>query len=159
MTISVGDILPDANLFHIVENKPTAISTKQVFSGKKTLLFSLPGAFTPTCSAAHLPGYVVNADKILSKGIDQIACLSVNDAWVMQAWGEMQNADNLVMLADGNAELTKAMGFAANMDAGGLGLRSVRYAMIVDDCKVTHLNLEQPREFKVSDAETMMALL
>ena len=159
MSIQVGDKIPNLTLYHMTKNGPAEITTSEIFNGNKVVLFALPGAFTPTCSIAHLPGYVANADTILSKGVDTIACLSVNDAFVMGAWGESQNAEQILMLADGSAEFTRAVGIELDLTGRGLGLRSDRYAMLVEDGVVTALNLEAPGKLEVSDAETMMALL
>lgn len=159
MTINVGDKIPAATLAKMGENGPEDLSTDDIFSGKKVVLFALPGAFTPTCSASHLPGYVVNADKIKAAGVDTIACLSVNDPFVMGAWGEAQNAENILMLADGSADFTKAVGLELDLTDRGFGMRSDRYAMIVDNGVVTHLNREAPGKFDVSSAETILDLL
>ena len=156
MSISVGEKIPEAVLQHMTEKGPSNISTAEIFEGKKVVLFAVPGAFTPTCSMAHLPSYVVNADKIKSKGVDTIACVAVNDVFVMDAWGKAQNASEILMLADGSADFTKSVGIELDLTARGLGLRSDRYAMIVDDGVVTTLNLEAPGKFEVSDAETIM---
>ena len=126
---------------------------------KKVVLFAVPGAFTPTCSAAHVPGFVVNADKILAKGVDAIVCLSVNDAFVMSAWGQSQNAEALVMAADGNGEFTQAMGLTLDGSGFGLGHRSSRYALIAEDGKITTLNAEQGGAFEVSSAEQILEAL
>ena len=141
------------------ENGPTPLSTDDIFSGKKVVLFAVPGAFTPGCSVTHLPGYVVNADKILAKGVDTIACLSVNDAFVMDAWGKAQNADHILMLADGNGDFTAALGLELDGRGFGLGQRSQRYAMIVDNGTVTLLNVEEGPGVDVSSAETVLAAL
>ncbi len=159
MAISKGERIPDATLFRLGDQGIETITTAEVFDGKRVLLFALPGAFTPTCSASHLPGYVLHADELFAKGIDTIACLSVNDAWVMDAWGKAQNAEHILMLADGNGELTRAVGLEANMSARGYGTRSQRYAMLVEDGVVKEINVEAPGKFEVSDAETMLALL
>ena len=159
MTIKTGDKIPECTLKTMGEKGPVDITTGDIFSGKKVLLFAVPGAFTPGCSMTHLPGYVVNADKIKAKGIDSIVCMSVNDAFVMGAWGEAQNAGEILMLADGNGELTAALGLELDGSGFGLGTRSQRYAMIVEDGKVTHLNVEDGPGVDVSSAETMMALL
>ena len=135
-------------------------TSEDYFKGKKVVLFSLPGAFTPTCSAKHLPGFIEAASDFKEKGVDDIICLSVNDAWVMDAWGKAQGAQGKVtMVGDGNAELSRAMGFASDMSKSGFGERSIRYAMVVDNGVVTHLNVEAPRKFEVSDAQTMLALV
>jgi len=137
-----------------------AITTDEIFSGKKVVLFALPGAFTPTCSVSHLPGYIVHNDAIKAKGVDTIACLSVNDAFVMGAWGESQNVeDNILMLGDGSGSFTESVGLVLDLTARNMGVRSQRYAMIVDDGVVSHLNIEDGPEFKVSSAETILNLL
>ena len=160
MTIQVGDKIPSVNLQHMGADGVETISSDDLFDAKKVVLFALPGAFTPTCSASHLPGYVVSSDEILAKGVDRIVCLSVNDAFVMDAWGNQHNADDRVlMLADGSAHLTKALGLELNLDAAGMGIRSRRYAMVVNDGVVEVLNIEAPKEFKVSDAQTILASL
>ncbi len=160
MTIQVGDKIPSATLHHMTENGPEAITTEQIFAGKKVVLFALPGAFTPTCSAKHLPGFVAKAGEIKAKGVDTIACLAVNDAFVMGAWGEHQGVgDKVLMLADGIAEFTKALGLELDLTPRAMGLRSDRYAMIVDDGVVTLLNREEPRAFDVSSAETVLESL
>ena len=160
MAISVGDRIPNIELAVMGKDGPENVSTDEIFNGKKVVLFALPGAFTPTCSAAHLPGYVVHNDAIKAKGVDTIACLSVNDAFVMGAWGENQNVeDNIMMLADGSAAFTEAVGLTLDLTARNMGVRSQRYAMIVDDGVVTHLNVEEGPNFEVSNAESIMALL
>ena len=159
MTIKVGDRIPSVNLKKMGEKGPENISTDEIFNGKKVVLFSVPGAFTPTCSAAHLPGYVVNADKIKAKGVDTIACMAVNDAFVMGAWGKAHNAEELLMLADGNAELTKALGLTLDGSGFGLGLRSQRFAMVVDNGVLTQLAVESGAGLDVSAAEKILALL
>jgi len=159
MAIAIGDTIPAANLMVMGANGPEGVSTDDLFAGKKVLLFAVPGAFTPGCSMTHLPGYVANADKIKAAGIDSIVCLSVNDAFVMGAWGQAQNAEEIVMLADGNGELTGKLGLELDGSGFGLGTRSQRYAMIVNDGSVTHLNVEEGPGVDVSSAETMMALL
>ncbi len=160
MTIQVGDKIPSGTLQHMTDSGPEAITTEAVFAGKKVVLFALPGAFTPTCSAKHLPGFVSKAGEIKAKGVDTIACLSVNDTFVMGAWGKDQGVgDKVLMLADGSSELTKAMGLELDLIERGLGLRSDRYAMIVEDGVVTLLNREEPGNFDVSSAETVLAAL
>jgi glutaredoxin/glutathione-dependent peroxiredoxin len=135
-------------------------STDDLFKGKKAVLFGLPGAFTPTCSAKHLPGFVTNSDEIRKKGIEVIACLSVNDAFVMDAWGKQQNAgEKILMLADGNGEFAKATGLTMDGTGYGMGLRTSRWAMVVEDGKVKSLNVEAPGAFEVSSAESVMKLL
>jgi peroxiredoxin len=159
MTISTGDQIPDVVMNHMTADGPAEISSKELFGGKKVVLFALPGAFTPTCSASHLPGFVANADKIKAKGVDDIVCLSVNDAWVMDAWGKAQNADEIHMVGDGSSNFTQAVGLELDRTSGGMGMRSQRYAMIVDDGVVTALNVEEPGKFERSSAEAMLALL
>ena len=159
MSIQVGDKIPSLNLKVLGEKGPEDISTDSIFSGKKVVMFAVPGAFTPGCSVTHLPGYVVNADTIKAKGVDTIACLAVNDAFVMDAWGKASNAEELLMLADGNAEFTKAVGLEMDGSGFGMGLRSQRYAMIVDNGTVSHLALEPTGAVDVSAAEKILALL
>ncbi|MFT4713910.1 MAG: peroxiredoxin [Candidatus Azotimanducaceae bacterium] len=159
MAIQVGDKLPQATMKVMGEKGPQDISTDDLFAGKKVVLFALPGAFTPTCSAAHLPSYVVNADKIKAKGVDSIVCLSVNDAFVMSAWGADKNAEELIMLADGNGDFTSAVGLDMDGSAFGLGKRSQRYALIAEDGVVTALHVEAPGAFEVSSADAMLELL
>jgi peroxiredoxin len=160
MAIKVGDKLPSIDLQHKIDDQVETINSDALFGGKKVVLFALPGAFTPTCSASHLPGYVVHSDQLFDKGIDRIICLSVNDAHVMQAWGRQHNVDDRVMMiADGSAHFTRAIGLEVDLDAGGMGIRSQRYAMVVNDGVVELLNVEAPRAFEVSDAETILASL
>lgn len=160
MSIKIGDQIPSLELGIMGEDGVTQISTDSIFRAKKVVLFALPGAFTPTCSAAHLPGYVVHGEAILAKGVDTIACLSVNDPYVMAAWGKAQNVGGrILMLADGNCEFTAAVGLSVDRTPSHMGIRSQRYAMIVEDGIVTHLNVEAPLKFEVSDAETILKLL
>ena len=160
MAIQAGDKLPSVDLQYMGADGVETINTDDLFAGKKVVLFALPGAFTPTCSASHLPGYVVHSDDIFGRGVDTIACLSVNDAFVMDAWGKAHNADDRVMmLADGSAKFTQAVGLELDLVAAGLGVRSQRYAMVVNDGVVETLNVEAPQEFKVSDAETILGTL
>lgn len=160
MTIAVGDKLPSVDLYRMGDNGPEKVSTEELFSGRKTVLFAVPGAFTPTCSQAHLPGYVTKADELLAKGVDQIVCLSVNDPFVMDAWGKSQNADDKIqMIADGGGDFTRAAGLEWDMSARGLGMRSHRYAMIIDDGVVTNLHIEEPGKFEVSDVDSILAAL
>ncbi len=156
--ISLGEKLPESTFQQLTKDGMQSPTTKDLFAGKKVILFAVPGAFTPTCSEAHLPGYVVNADKLKAKGVDSIICLAVNDAFVMNAWGKAHNADEIMMVADGNGAFTKAVGL--EMDTGAFGgLRSQRYAMLVDDGVVKALNVEQPKQFEVSKAEVMLSLV
>jgi len=159
MTVSVGDQIPNVTIKTMGANGPEDLNTGEFFAGKKVVLFAVPGAFTPTCSAAHLPGFVANADKILAKGVDAIVCLSVNDAFVMAAWGAAQNAEALVMAADGNGEFSAAMGLTLDGSGFGLGQRSSRYALIAEDGKITALNAEQGGAFEVSSAEKILEAL
>jgi len=158
MTIQVGDKIPSVTLKVMGADGPQDISTDELFGGKKVVMFAVPGAFTPGCSMTHLPGYVVNADSILEKA-DSIVCLSVNDPFVMGAWGEAQNAEKITMLADGNGELTQAMGTELDGKGFGLGTRCKRLAMIVEDGAVTHLAIEPPGEMGISTAEAMLEKL
>ncbi|MGI2170220.1 peroxiredoxin [Shewanella sp. MF05960] len=156
--IATGQSLPKATLSQLTKDGMVNHDVTELFAGKKVVLFAVPGAFTPTCSEAHLPGFVVQADEFKAKGVDLIACVSVNDAFVMKAWGEAQNASELMMLADGDASFTKALGL--EMDTAGFGgVRSQRYAMIIDNGVVTLLNVEQAKSFEVSTAEAVMAAL
>lgn len=156
--IQQGQALPVATLSELTADGMVNHDVTELFANKKVVLFSVPGAFTPTCSEAHLPGYVVLADELKAKGVDLIACVSVNDAFVMQAWGEAQNASEILMLGDGDASFTKALGL--EMDTGGFGgIRSQRYAMIIENGTVTKLNVEEPKEFEASKAETILAAL
>lgn len=159
MSLSTGDNVPTCTLSTMGESGPEPLTTGDLFNGKRVLLFALPGAFTPGCSMAHLPGYVASADKIKAAGVDTIACLSVNDAFVMGAWGDAQNASEIVMVADGNAQFTEAMGLALDATGFGMGTRSQRYAMLVDNGVISHLNVEEGPGVDASSAETMMGLL
>ena len=157
MSIQEGDKIPGATLHSMRDGKPTPMTTEEIFAGKKVVLFAVPGAFTPTCSMAHLPGYVVNADSIKAKGVDTIACISVNDAFVMSAWGDACGVgDKVDMLSDGNGEMAAALGLVLDASGGGLGIRIQRFAAIVEDGVVTALNLEKPGAFEVSNAETIL---
>ena len=158
--IKVGDKIPSATLMQMKDGGPKPVTTDQLFAGKKVALFALPGAFTPTCSAKHLPGFIQHSEALKGKGIDSIACVSVNDAFVMGAWGEHQKAgDKVMMLADGNGDFTRALGLELDATKFGMGKRSQRYSMVVDNGVVTQLNVEQPGAFEVSSADHMMALL
>lgn len=142
MTIKVGDTLPSGILKVMSEQGPKDVAIEDITKNKKTVIFAVPGAFTPGCSVTHLPGFVVNADKIKAKGIDVIACLSVNDAFVMGAWGKAQNAEEIMMLADGSADYTKQLGLELDATGFGMGVRSQRYAMIVNDGRVEYLGVD-----------------
>jgi len=158
MTIKVGDKIP-AGMFTIMGAEgPTGISTSEIFEGKKVVLFAVPGAFTPTCSVSHLPGFVVHVDDIKAKGVDTVACMSVNDVFVVDAWGKASNAEHLLMLADGNADFTTAIGLTLDGSGFGMGTRSQRFAMIVDDGVVSLLNVDQA-DLEGSSAEAILAAL
>jgi glutaredoxin/glutathione-dependent peroxiredoxin len=160
MTIKVGDQMPAGTLTVVTKDGTQQISATDYFKGKKVVLFSLPGAFTPTCDAKHLPGFVERAADIKGKGVNTIACLSVNDAYVMKAWGKAQNTEDKVdLLADGNCEYTKSLGLDVDASAAGLGIRGRRFAMVVNDGVVQTLNLEPKGEFKVSSAEYVLEQL
>jgi len=160
MTIAVGQKIPSGSLRQMTPEGPKEVSTDELFKGKKVAVFGLPGAFTPTCSAKHLPGYVDKSGDLTKKGVDRIACLSVNDAFVMRAWAEDQAVgEDIVMLADGGAAFTDAVGLAFDASRFGMGKRSQRYSMIVDDGVVKELNVEQGGEFRVSSAEYLVAQL
>ncbi|MBD3641658.1 peroxiredoxin [Marinobacter pelagius] len=158
MTIQVGDKLPDIELQVMGENGPQPVRTSELFNGKKVVLFAVPGAFTPTCSAAHLPGFVINADQIKARGVDSIVCTSVNDAFVMDAWGKAHNAEEIVMLADGLAEFATALGLTQDRTATKMGIRSQRYAMIVNDGTVELLHVDS-QGLDTTSAETILAAL
>jgi glutaredoxin/glutathione-dependent peroxiredoxin len=160
MTIKVGDKLPSISLKYMNKDGMQTATTDDLFKGKKAVLFGLPGAFTPTCSAKHLPGFVTNAEELKKKGVDLIACLSVNDAFVMDAWGKAQNAgEKVLMLADGNAEFAEATGLTMDGTGYGMGKRTSRWAMVIEDGKVKTLNVEAPGAFEVSSAESVMKAL
>ena len=156
MSIQQGDRLPEATLHTMRDGRPTAVTTSELFSGKKVVMFAVPGAFTPTCSEAHLPGYVVQADAIKAKGIDVIICVAVNDAFVMGAWGKAGNADALTMVGDGNGDFTKAIGLEMDGSGFGLGRRSQRYAMVIEDGVVNTLAVEAGGQLDVSSAESIL---
>ena len=156
--IKVGDTLPEVSFAQLTADGMKNPTTSEVFAGKKVVLFAVPGAFTPTCSAAHLPGYIALADQIKAKGVDTIVCTAVNDAFVMKAWADSQNAEEITFLADGGASFHKAIGLTMETADFG-GLRSQRYAMIVDNGVVTLLNVEPPKTFEVSKAEVLLAAL
>lgn len=155
MTIKVGDKIPAVTLKTPGEKGPADITTAQIFDGKKVVLFAVPGAFTPGCSNTHLPGFIVNADKIKAKGVDMIVCMAVNDAFVLGAWSKTHNAEELLMLADGNGDLTKQLGLELDGSGFGLGQRSKRFAMIVDNGVVTYLGVDT-KEIKDSAAEAVL---
>jgi glutaredoxin/glutathione-dependent peroxiredoxin len=160
MSIKVGDKVPSATLKQMTKEGPKDVSTDELFKGKKIVIFGLPGAFTPTCSAKHVPGYVTNIDALRAKGVDAVACVSVNDVFVMGAWGKDQKAeDKVMMLADGNGDFAKAIGLVMDGSKFGMGSRSQRYAMVVDDGVVKTLNVEAPGAFEVSSAEAILKSL
>jgi peroxiredoxin len=160
MTIAVGDTLPNVKLAKVTAEGPEGIESKDYFAGRRIALFSVPGAFTPTCSARHLPGFVDQAEALKAKGIDEIACTAANDAFVMGAWGKSAGVDGKVtMLADGNADFAKALGLTMDGTGFGMGIRGQRFSMIVDDGKVEALNVEEPGEYRVSSAEYLLGQL
>lgn len=160
MTIKIGDKLPAGKFKTMGEAGPQEVTTAQLFDGKRVLLFCVPGAFTPTCSAKHLPGYVAQADDLKKHGIDTIACLAVNDVFVMGAWGKSAGADGKVqMLADGSADYVRALGLELDLNAAGMGIRGKRFALVAKDGVVEQLNVEAPGEFKVSGADAMICQL
>ena len=160
MTISVGDRIPDASFMTRTASGPNRVRTDEVFGGKTVALFSVPGAYTPTCSAKHLPGFVEHAAEIKGKGVDTIACMSVNDVFVMNAWGKDQGVgDDVMMLADGNGDFAKALGLEMDGTGFGMGTRAQRFSLIAKDGVVTELNVEAPGEFKVSSADHILGQL
>ena len=159
MTIKVGDKLPDVKMVKATENGPEAVQSSDYFAGKKVALFSVPGAFTPTCSAKHLPGFVEKAGELKSKGVDEIVATSVNDAFVLGAWNKAAGSEDITMLADGNGDFAEALGLTMDGSGFGLGKRGQRFSMIVDDGVVKELNVEQPGDFSVSSAEHMLGQL
>ena len=160
MTIKAGDAIPSVKIMQATTEGPQEVDTAALFAGKTVVLFGVPGAFTPTCSAKHLPGFVTHADALKAKGVDVIACMAVNDAFVMRAWGKDQGiTDQVAMLADGSAAFTKAMGLELDLTARGLGLRCQRFALVAKDGKVTHVAVEAPGAFEVSKAEAILAAL
>ena len=166
MPINVGERIPDATLGESTEFgeacpvRPSNVSVAEASKGKKVVVFGLPGAYTPTCSAQHVPGYLENLDALRSKGVDEVWCVSVNDGYVMAAWGREQKATGKIrMLGDGSAELAKKLGLDLDLTAFGMGIRMQRFSMLVDDGVVKHINVEAPGKFEVSDAKTMLSLL
>ena len=160
MTIKVGDTIPSMKLMQGTAEGPKEISTDEIFKGKKVVMFAVPGAFTPTCSAKHLPGFVQNVSAIKAKGVDKVVCLAVNDAFVMAAWGKQLNVNGTVrMLGDGSAKYVKELGLELDLTARGMGVRSNRYAMIVDRGVVKGVYVEAPGKFEVSSAEAVLAHL
>lgn len=160
MAIKAGEKMPDGTFGVMTENGPGAMTSDQLFAGKKVVLVSVPGAFTPTCSMNHLPGFVDNADEIYSKGVDTIACMAVNDVFVMDAWGKDRGVgDKVVMLADGNGDYARALGLELDASGFGMGQRGQRFAIVVDDGVATHVAVEAPGEFEVSKAEAILSNL
>ncbi len=160
MTIKIGDKVPSATLMQMKGGAPQPVKSDDLFAGKKVVVFALPGAFTPTCSAKHLPGFIQHADDLKAKGVDAIACVSVNDAFVMGAWGESQGAgDKVAMLADGNGDFTRALGLEMDASRFGMGKRSQRFSMVVEDGVVKALNVEEPGAFSVSSADYVLKQL
>lgn len=160
MAIKAGDKMPAGKFKRMTKDGPKDLSTEELFSGKRVVLFSVPGAFTPTCDAKHLPGFVQLADQILAKGVNTIACMAVNDVFVMNAWGKASGVgDKILMLADGNGEYAKALGLELDGKAHGLGMRGQRFAIVVKDGVATQVEIEAPGQFKVSSAEHILALL
>lgn len=159
MSIQEGDQLPNATLRTMQGGRPAKVSVNDLVGGKKVVIFAVPGAFTPTCSEQHLPGFVRHAEAIKAKGVDEIICVAVNDVFVMDAWGRDQDADDIVMVSDGNGKFTQAIGLVLDGSSFGLGDRSERYAMIVEDGTVTKLAVEGPGKFEVSNAESILDAL
>jgi glutaredoxin/glutathione-dependent peroxiredoxin len=160
MSIQAGEKMPSGAFGVMTEAGPGAISTDDLFGGKKVVLVSVPGAFTPTCSMNHLPGFVEHADELLGKGVDTIACVAVNDVFVMDAWGKDRGVgDNVMMLADGNGDYTEALGLEMDATAFGMGRRGQRFAIVVDDGVASHVNVEEAGKFEVSSAESVLARL
>jgi peroxiredoxin (alkyl hydroperoxide reductase subunit C) len=160
MTIKVGDTIPSVTIRQATAEGPKEVNTAELFAGRTVVLFGVPGAFTPTCSAKHLPGFVTNAAALKAKGVDTIACVAVNDGFVMGAWAKDQGiSDEVVMLADGSADFTRALGLELDLTARGLGVRSQRFALVAKNGKVTHVAVEAPGAFEVSKAEAVLAAL
>ena len=159
MTINVGDRIPDTNLVKVTPEGPEQVSTADYFAGRTIALFAVPGAFTPTCSARHLPGFVEKEGELRAKGVDDVACTAVNDAFVLAAWAKANGAKAITMLADGNADFARALGLDADSSRFGMGLRSKRYAMLVEDGVVKALHVESPGEFSVSSADHLLSTM
>ena len=159
MTIAKGDRIPDVTLVKATENGPEKVQSGEYFAGKKVALFSVPGAFTPTCSAKHLPGFVEKAAELKAQGVDEIAATAVNDAFVLGAWNKANGSSDITMLADGNGEFAEALGLTMDGSGYGMGKRGQRFSMLVDDGVVTELNVEAPGDFKVSSAEHLLSQL
>lgn len=160
MTIQPGDKIPDATVYEMTADGPAGVTTAQLFGGKSVVLFGVPGAFTPTCSAQHLPGFKALADQFKAKGVDEVVCFAVNDPFVMGAWGKDQGiGDEVRMIADGSAELTQKLGLELDLVDRGLGVRSERFAMVVEDGVVKSIDVEPPGEFQISSAEAQLSKL
>ena len=159
MTINIGDRLPDVPLTLATAEGPQQTSSSDYFAGKRVALFAVPGAFTPTCSARHLPSYVEKAADLKGKGVDEIACISVNDPFVMSAWGERDGSQDITMIADGNGQFADAVGLTMDGSKFGMGKRSQRYSMLINDGVVEQLNVEAPGEYNASSAETLLEQL
>ena len=159
MTIAVGDRLPDATLARATADGPEQVQASEFFRGRRVALFAVPGAFTPTCSARHLPGFVEQLDALKNKGVDEVACTAVNDAFVLAAWAKVSGAEGITMLADGNGEFARALGLDADSSRFGMGTRSRRYSMVVNDGVVEQLNVEEPGAFEVSSADYLVQRL
>ena len=160
MTISSGEKMPSGTFGVMTESGPGSMSSDELFAGKKVVLVSVPGAFTPTCSLNHLPGFVDQADQLTAKGVDTVACMAVNDVFVMDAWGKDRGVgEKVVMLADGNGEYSRALGLELDASGFGMGMRGQRFAIVVDDGVATHVAIEAPGEFEVSKAEAILAAL
>jgi glutaredoxin/glutathione-dependent peroxiredoxin len=159
MTIKVGDRLPDVKLVKATENGPEAVQSADYFAGKKVALFSVPGAFTPTCSARHLPGFVDKAEDLKAKGVDEIVATAVNDPFVLSAWNKTSGSEDITMLADGNGDFAEALGLTMDGSAFGLGKRGQRFSMVIEDGVVKELNVEAPGDFSVSSAEHLLGQL
>ena len=155
--IAVGDRLPKVTLVKVTPNGPDAVDTEEYFRGRRVALFAVPGAFTPTCSAAHLPSFVNRLEELKGRGVDEVACTAVNDAFVLDAWAKSANAEGVTMLADGNGHFAEALGLSADSSKFGMGVRSRRYAMLVNDGVVEQVHVEAPGEFKVSSADHLLA--
>lgn len=159
MTISIGDTIPEVTLVKATPEGPQAVKSSQYFAGKKVALFSVPGAFTPTCSAKHLPGFVEKAEDLKAKGIDEIVGTAVNDAFVMGAWNKAQGSDDITMLADGNADFVTALGLTMDGSGFGMGTRGQRFSMVINDGVVEQINVEEPGDFRVSSADHLLGQL
>ena len=160
MTIQTGERMPSGEFSVMTDKGPKSVTTDELFAGKKVVLVSVPGAFTPTCSMSHLPGFVEHADAIFAKGVDTIACMAVNDVFVMSAWGKDQNVgDKVLMLADGNGDYARALGLELDGSGFGMGMRGQRFAIIVDDGTATHVAVEAPAQFEISKAEAILEVL